>query len=213
MEIFVEAVHRVTPFRPEVFDRWVRFYDETAVPAMRRHGYDLIGAWRRATGAAGEDVVLIHFESLAAFEQASSRLTGDEAIAAGMLRLREEMPDFGVSEVVKLANPAPGIETVREAPPGDRHLYLQVRTRGGSVPALIEKLSPGGARTQAGAARTLVTAYQTRIGIRAEVTSIWMLPGGAVGELPLTALGVFGGELANDEQIDLMVPLSYSPLR
>jgi len=218
--IYVEAVHRVTPFRPDVLERWFRFYNDDAIPAMRRHGYQTVGAWRLLTGGAGEDLIVNRFASMAAFEEASANLFADPAIAAGSAAVRADVPDFAVAEVVKLGLSPPQLsdaqieaqlQSARHAGPAGSYYDLQVRSRAASIPALVERLLQNGTGTTSGP--TLFAVYQTRIGLRDEVTSLWRVPKHDLGAQPALGLGIFGGELAREERVDLMLPLPYSPLQ
>lgn len=218
MDVYVEAVHRVTPFRPDVFDRWVQFYDQVAIPIMTRHGYDVVGVWRRLTGGAGEDVILNRFDSLAAFEEISNDLFRDPALAEGIGALRAEMPEIGIQETVKIAHPPPGtpqaevdarLQAARDASASGRHYYLQVHSRSAALPDLAERVATaGGGET----GRRLVALYQSRIGLRDELTSIWMLDGAATAPASGTP-PPFGGDLAHEEQVTLLSALPYSPLQ
>ena len=218
MDVYVEAVHRVTPFRPEVFDRWVQFYDQVAIPIMTRHGYDVVGVWRRLTGGAGEDVILNRFDSLAGFEEISNDLFRDPALADGIAALREEFPEIGIQETVKIAHPPPGtrqadvdarLQAARETSASGMHYYLQVHSRSAALPDLAERLVSAGGD---GSGRRLVALYQARIGLRDELTSIWMLDGAAAAPNSETP-PPFGGDLAHEERVTLMSALPYSPLQ
>lgn len=217
MDVYVEAVHRVTPFRADVFDRWVRFYDDIAIPIMTRHGYDVVGAWRRLTGAAGEDVILNRFDNLAAFEDFSNNLFRDPALAEGIGALRADVPGIGIQETVKIAHPPPGtrqpeidarLQAASEAGEAGMHYFLQVHSRSDALPELAERLVAADGEENG---RQLVALYQSRIGIRDELTSVWMLDGGAPPSAATPP--AFGGELAHEEQVTLMTALPYSPLQ
>ena len=212
MPVFVEAVHHVTPMLPAVFDRWLRFYVDVAVPAMGRHGFEIIGGWRRLTGEAIDDVILLRFANAGAWEEASQSLRADPAIAAGVMAIREEQPEFAVAEVTRLADPAgptdEALAAARSQADEGPHDFLYVNSRTSDVPGLIAQLS-----MERQDEATVVVIYSTRVGARNEVTSIWMLPWGSASATLGARAGAFGGAAAGSERIDLMTPLPYSPLQ
>ena len=94
----------VKPLTNTAFDTYVDWYGEVAVPAMERSGFDIVGAWKRTGGRMGQDVLLVRFESLAAFESASNALWKDAGLQKGLTSMREGLD---VAEEVRLADAVP----------------------------------------------------------------------------------------------------------
>lgn len=222
MTVFLEAVHTVKPLTNSAFDRWVQFYDEVVIPAMQRNGFDVVGAWKRAGGAMGQDVVLSRFQSLADVETAMASLGRDRELFAGIQPLLEELD---IDESVKVTNPVPyaterRLEAALAAKPDSPRQYMQAILRvklGGQMKAyeLVGKLADWGEDV---GALQLVTAYETAIGQRGELTDLWVLPNGLpsldyrAGD-PLAELIGPLREVAPEESIHYLNPLPYSPLQ
>jgi len=170
----------------------------------------------------GQDVLLVRFESLAAFESASNALWKDAGLQKGLTSMREGLD---VAEEIRLADGVPyateeRLQAALATPADGPRQYMQAvlqLTSGGEPRAyeLIEKLAD---TLEASGAIQLVTAYQTRTGKRGELTDIWLAPGGvpplayAPGD-PLAELVGPLREVAPEESIYYLNPLPYSPLQ
>ena len=100
MPILVEAIHAVKPLTNTAFDRWVEWYGNDVMPALKRCGYDVLGAFKRSSGPMGEDILLSRFESLDAYSKAGVALRQD---AAFLKSLAATGGQFTVRETVKTA--------------------------------------------------------------------------------------------------------------
>ena len=223
MTILLEAVHRIRPITNTAFDRYVDFYGNVALPTMQRHGWDVLGAWKRTGGPMNEDVLLVRFESQAAFEQATRSLFKDTSMAEASGKLRAD--GITVEESAKLALFAPYAKEQRleaalaEKPDAPRQ-YMQAILNlrlGGEAEAfrllgqMIETIEPSG-RIR------LTTAYLTSIGKRGELTDLWIMPEGmpSLAYRPGDPLAEIIGPLrahAPEESIFYLNPLPYSPLQ
>lgn len=224
MTILLETVHTVKPLTNTAFDRYVDVYGDVVIPAFARHGYDLIGAWKRTGGPMGQDVLLIRFEGLAALEQATASLLKDQKMLGGLGTLLES-GEIQISESAKTAAPVPyateqRLEKALAEKPAAPRQYMQAvlqLKRGGQPTAydLVGKLADWG--EQAGAIQ-LVTAYETTIGQRGELTDLWILPNGISnfdyrpGDPLAEIIGPLR-EVAPEESIYYLNPLPYSPLQ
>lgn len=209
MATYLEVEHRITPIKQAVWDRWLQFYAETSIPVMTRSGFDVLGAWRRVTGPASEDVLLASFESLGAFEAAGNTLFQDQELIAGLGSLRSDTPELGVAEITKLGDAprwAPELIAATRADEGP-HDYIQVRTMTRDAQGLFRRV-----RDERPEGLSLVTVYSTRSGVRNEVTSLWACPQGEAASI-LRQGASFGGELAYEERVHLLTPLPYSALQ
>ena len=63
MAVLLEVRHRIKPITNTAFDLFVDFYSDTVVPAMERHGIDLIGGWKVTGGEMGWDLSIHRYES------------------------------------------------------------------------------------------------------------------------------------------------------
>ena len=223
MAVFLEVRHRITPITNTAFDLFVDFYAETVVPAMGRHGIDLIGAWKVTGGEMGWDLSIHRYEDMAHAERALNSLGKDTALWSAVEKLRGEME---IEETTKFANGVSygteaRLEAALGASPAEPRQYmlavLQTAT-GGLLPAieriggLVDALEPSGAMQ-------LATAYATRIGRTGELTDLWIMPGGASGMLeyragdPLREVIEPLREYAPEESIFFLNPLPYSRMR
>lgn len=224
MAVYVEAVHTVYPLTDSAFDRYVELYGEFVVPAFEKHGWELLGAWKRTGGPMGQDLLLVRFDSLGDFERASQSLLGDPRIQTA---LPQELEKAGlvIRESAKSAHAVPYATERRlqsalsDRPPAPRQ-YAQAVLQlvfGGQLKAydLIGQLAE---RVETTGAGKLAVAYETQLGQRGELTDIWVLNRG-VGDLsyrpgdPLGDLIAPLREVAPEESTYYLNPLPYSPLQ
>ena len=223
MAVFLEVRHRIKPITNTAFDLFVDFYADTVVPAMERHGIDLIGAWKMTGGEMGWDLSIHRYESMAHAEECLGSLGQDKALWSAVEKLRGEME---IEEVTKFANRVSygteeRLQAALDANPEQPRQYmlavLQTVT-GGLVPAidgiggLVDTMDSAGALQ-------LVTAYASRIGRTGELTDLWIMPGGAQGMMEYRAgdplKDIIGPlrEHAPEEEIYFLNPLPYSKLQ
>ena len=170
----------------------------------------------------GEDVLLSRFESLDAYEKAGVALRKD----AGFLKsLAGTGGQFTVSERVKMATVVPYATEARleralaEKPERPRQ-YMQavLQMRQGGQAGAYEAVGKLADIVEGSGRLRLVTAYETSIGQRGELTDLWVYPDG-MGDLsyragdPLAELIGQLREAAPEEQISFLNPLPYSPLQ
>ncbi|HJN91802.1 MAG TPA: NIPSNAP family protein [Dehalococcoidia bacterium] len=223
MTVFVEAMHTIKPLTNTAFDTFVEVYRESVIPAFARHGYDLLGAFKRTGGEMGQDVLLFRFENLAAMEQASASMAKDTAMYQAIAAMMEG--GIQISESAKTAYPVPyateqRLESAPSAKPESPRQYMQAvlqLTLGGQEKAyeVLGKLVDWG--SNAGAVE-LVTAYETALGQRGELTDIWILPHGVpnfdyVAGDPIAEFTGPLREVAPEKSIYYLNPLPYSPLQ
>ena len=223
MAVFLEVRHRIKPITNTAFDLFVDFYADTVVPAMERHGIDLIGAWKMTGGEMGWDLSIHRYESMAHAEECLASLGQDRALWSAVEKLRGEME---IEEVTKFANRVSygteeRLQAALDANPEQPRQYmlavLQTVT-GGLLPAidtiggLVDTMDSAGALQ-------LVTAYASRIGRTGELTDLWIMPGGAQGMMEYRAgdplKDIIGPlrEHAPEEEIYFLNPLPYSKLQ
>jgi hypothetical protein len=222
MAILVEVIHAVKPLTNTTFAKWVDWYGTDVIPAMERSGFEVLGAFKRSTGPMGEDQLLLRFETLGDYERAGLSLRAD---AAFLKSLGSIAGQFTVVETVKTANFVPYATEQRleralaerpERPRPYMQAVLQLNQGGqmrayeaiGQLARILDN-SPG---------MRLVTAYETAVGRRGELTDIWVCPGGVPDfsyrpEDPLAELIAGLREVAPEESIALLHPLPYSKLQ
>ncbi len=222
MTVLVEVVHAVKPLTNTVFDKWVDWYGTDVIPAMDRNGFDVLGAFKRSTGPMGEDVLVVRFDSTADYERAGISLRKD---AAFLKSLASVAGAWVVSESVKVANIVPyateqRLEKQLGARPEKPRQYLQavLRMKYGGQPATMAALDKLVDIVDSSGRMALVTAYETSIGQRGELTDLWV-SGDGVPDLsyrpgdPMAELVAALREGAPEESISYLNPLPYSKLR
>lgn len=223
MAVLLEVRHRIKPITNTAFDLFVDFYSDTVVPAMDRHGIDLIGGWKVTGGEMGWDLSIHRYESMAHAEECLNSLGQDKALWSAVDKLRGEIE---IEEVTKFANTVSygteeRLQAALDANPDQPRQYmlavLQTAT-GGLLPAiktigtLVDTLEGAGAMQ-------LATAYASRIGRTGELTDLWIMPHGPSGMMEYRAgdaLKDIVGPLrehAPDEDIYFLNPLPYSKLQ
>src|SRR5690606_3423618 len=133
-----------------------------------------LGAWKRSTGVMNEDLLLIRFDDMAAYERASQSLRKDRAMGEGVAKL---MGSVTIEETASLAYPVPYATEARlekalaekpEKPRQYARAVLELKL-GGQLKAyaLIGKLADF---VEERGAMQLATAYETAIGKRGTLT-------------------------------------------
>ncbi len=223
MSVFLEVRHRIKPITNTAFDLFVDFYADTVVPAMERHGIDLIGGWKVTGGEMGWDLSIHRYESMAHAEECLASLGQDTALWSAVDKLRGQLE---IEEITKFTNSVSyGTEARLEAalnaePDSPRQYMLAVlqTSTGGLLPAidtigtLVDTLEGAGAMQ-------LATAYASRIGRTGELTDLWIMPNGPdfmMQYQPGDALADVIGPLrehAPEEEIYFLNPLPYSKMQ
>jgi hypothetical protein len=222
MTILIEGSHTVKPLTTAAFNDYVDFYGNEIVPAMERHGFDLLGAWKCSGGPLGRDIVLTRFSSVAEYERASASLAGDPKIGRALETLFKSVQ---LVETTKLARPLPYATEQRleralaERPEAPRQYGQAILglTLDGQARAL-EVLGEMTDFAEAEGMLQLATAYETLVGPRPQLTDLWILPGGAPllefsREDPFARFVEPLRECAPEEEIYWLNPLPYSPLQ
>lgn len=222
MTVYVEACHTVKPLTNTAFDRYVAWYGEYVIPAMKRSGFGLLGAWKRTGGPMGQDVLLIRFDDMNAYQEAGIALRKDAAFLKGYPLMAGQ---FEVTESTKLCAPVPyateeRIEKALAERPDKPRQYMQAQLylRPGTQLKFYDAVRRLVEVTDAGDYMSLVAAYETLVGQRGEATDIWVMPGGLrsfayrAGD-PLAEIIADLRAAAPDESIYYLNPLPYSPLQ
>ncbi len=224
MAVYLEVRHRITPITNTAFDLFVDFYADTVVPAMERHGIDLIGAWKMTGGEMGWDLSIHRYESMAHAEECLASLGQDQALWSTVEKLRGEIE---IEEITKFANRVSygteerlqaALDTSDSTSPRQYMLAVLQTAGGGLLPAIdmLGKLIDGMGE---GGALQLVTAYASRIGRTGELTDLWLMPQGVdfmmqyqPGDPLADVIGPLR-EHAPEEEIYFLNPLPYSKMQ
>ncbi len=223
MAVYLEVRHRIKPITNTAFDLFVDFYAETVVPAMDRHGIDLIGAWKMTGGEMGWDISLHRYESMAHAEECLNALGQDRALWGAVEKLRGELE---IEETTKFANSVSyatdtRLNAARNAAPEQSRQYMLavLQTVSGGLLPTIEGVDGLVDRMESANALQLVTAYASRTGRSGELTDLWIIPKGPAAMLqyrPGDPLHEIIGPLrahAPEEEIYFLNPLPYSKLQ
>ena len=222
MTIFVEAVHTVKPLTNTAFDSYVAWYGEWAIPAMKRAGFGIVGAWKRTGGPMGQDVLLLSFEDMNAYQAAGVALRNDAEFLKGAAA-REGL--FEISESIKVGVPVPYAKADRieramaEKPERPRqYMQAQLLVKPGGQIGFYDAVRRLAEVTDKGDYLNLVAAFETTVGQRGEMTDYWVMPGGLrsfayrPGD-PLAEIMTALRAVAPEESTYYLNPLPYSPLQ
>lgn len=222
MTVFVQAIHTIRPIGAATFDRWVDIYSHAVVPALLRHGFDILGGWKRSTGTLQQDLLLTRFAGMADYERAGASLRKDRAMGEQLGALLAEMQ---IGEEVTIAAPVPyateqRLERALKEKPESPRQYLQatLQVHLGRQAVAYDLIGALADRFEGAGALQLVTAYEGITGVRGTVHDLWIMPRG-VGNLGYRPGGGLGEletklrEVAPEEQITYLNPLPYSPLQ
>lgn len=221
MSLLLEVRHRITPITNSAFDLFVDFYSHTVVPAMERHGIDLVGGWKVAGGEMGWDLSIQRYENMAHAEQALNSLANDRALWSSIDTLRGKIE---IQEITKFAQTVSygteaRLEAALQASPDQPRQYMLavLQTTTGGLPAAIDQLSGLVDTIEPSGFLQLVTAYASRIGRSGELTDLWIMPQGLdlayrAGD-PLKDVIAPLREVAPEESIYYLNPLPYSKLQ
>ena len=219
---FLELIHTAQPLTNTAFDTWVDFCAATGVPAMEQRGFDLVGAWKRTGGCMLQDVHLFRWQDRTALDQAAWSPSNGPTVLEALGKTSapvDVVETVKIAETVPYAQPARLERALREKPDQPRQymqMVLELVPHGQAAAyALIAKLVD---TLAASGGLQLVTAYETTIGQRGELTDIWIAPPGV---RPLAyhrgdPLGEIVGplrEVAPQEAFYYLNPLPHSPLQ
>ncbi len=224
MTVFVEGLTTVKPLTGTVFDTYVEIYGSTMVPATTRSGFDLLGAWKRTGGPMGQIVVLFRFDDFGAIGKAYETLRSESGLSDALTKFLEHAQ---FAETLKIAEPVPyatpqRLDSALTEAPGAVRQYVQgvidmKPTAQAQIYELVGRLADMG---DAGQWARMVTAYETLIGHRPELTDLWLVPNDAVSGFnsyvpgdPIPDISAPLRELAPDESIYYLNPLPFSPLQ
>ena len=223
MPVYLEVRHRIKPITNTAFDLFVDFYSDTVVPAMERHGIDLIGGWKVTGGEMGWDLSIHRYESMAHAEECLASLGQDKALWSTVEKLRGEVE---IEEITKFANRVSygteeRLQAALDAKPDQPRQYMLavLQTAGGGLLPAIDMLGKLIDGMGEGGALQLVTAYASRIGRTGELTDLWIMPQGPdfmMQYQPGDPLADVIGPLrkhAPEEEIYFLNPLPYSKLQ
>jgi len=222
MPVLLEITHRVRPITASTWARYVEFYGEKAVPRMTRHGFDLLAAFKRSGGIAGEDILLVRFDDWGQAERSIKDLFRDQSGAADSAKMLAGITVIESAKLVRVVRQATEdrFDRALAEPPAQPRRFVQ---------AVLE-VAPGGQRDAfpllgdwaaavAGAGIVQpILAYETTMGPANELTDIWAAPAGAeaVLERPADPGETILPQLrraAPEERLYHLDPLPYSPLR
>ena len=222
MSLIMEVIHTVRPATPANFEKYVVRYGEVAVPLMERCGFDLLGGFQWSTGERGRDLLLVRFDSVAHYDQATTQLMrelADPDTVKGLMELGLE-----IEEYVRLGDTLPyateaRLQTVLDNPPEAPRQYMLARLKAplAALPQALDAVGRLVDRVEGGGTE-LVTAYSARSGARGEFTDLWVLPESPLdlsfrtGAPVLAELDEAFGAVET-EFLDYVNPLPYSRLR
>ena len=223
MSVLIETALTVRPIG--IFDRFLDIFANEALGLTKRHGFDLIGAWRRSAGTAQQVLHVHRFDSLAAYEQARASIQRDPA----RLGLPEKFgAEMSIAEVSSVGAPTPYATEARlenalsQAAPPLGYLQRISRVHFPHREEVVELVGKIVDAVEATGAISLVTAYEATIGRSSDVSDLFLLPKGeaALSEANAAERAIDGGAVADrfhalleDELVYMLQPLAYSPLQ
>lgn len=220
--VYLEAVHRILPLTTAAYRTYVEYYADTVLPAMRRHGMEMLGAWKRSGGPHGHDVMLFRFDSMDAYDRAAIALRADPEMARGRAAVATA---FEIAETKKLVRPvsygtADRLErTLAERPESPRfYLHAIVSVKPGRMAAACELISELADYTEARGWARIAAAYETLVGPANELTDLWVMSAPAPNISyrttdPLAKWMEPLRDLAPDETSYYLSPLPFSPMQ
>ena len=177
MSVLIETALTVRPIG--IFDRFVDIFANEALGLTKRHGFDLIGAWRRSAGTAQQVLHVHRFDSLAAYEQARASIQRDPA----RLGLPEKFgAEMSIAEVSSVGAPTPYATEARlenalsQAAPPLGYLQRISRVHFPHREEVVELVGKIVDAVEATGAISLVTAYEATIGRSSDVSDLFLLP-------------------------------------
>ena len=180
MSLLSEVTHIISPLSVRAFDNFVEIYGELAIPAMERHGYEILGGWKWSSGRIGNSLMLIRFESQTERQKAEDSLLGD-TVLINKLRQRLEKAGVLVREEIKFATPLPNgtegrlrlaFELSNLKRPRQFWLTRSLISLGKSG-LVHDLLNESADQAESASNGKLVHAYQTLVGKRGEISHLW----------------------------------------
>ncbi|MFL2936203.1 MAG: NIPSNAP family protein [Myxococcota bacterium] len=220
MPIMVEIRHRLSPATPKRYEDFVVRYGDTVIPLMEECGWDVLGGWMWATGSLFSDLVLAQFESMAAYEEAATRLAS-HAGPGGLDRLTDL--DTQIQQQVDLATTSPFATSERLEAAFDRSAgasrtftYARLKTTPENVDRVTRLVEQ--TLTHVPPTTQLITSYASLTGSRGEIVDLWARDEGVpnfgfqTGSPPDSIYEELYS-LVEEETIHYMNALPYSRLR
>jgi hypothetical protein len=223
MSVLTEVTHVILPLTDKAFDAYVEIYSGEAVPAMQRHGYEILGGWKWSSGRVGNDLMLIRFESHAERQKAEASLLGDTALL-NRLRAKLEKAGVRISEEIKFTEPLSyatekrlkfALESSNSSSPRQFQLTRTIVPPRKAL-EVNELLSQVVDQTEEFGTEQLVHAYRTTVGIRGEITHLWTRATADLRYRPNLnepAASLEWREGISEETVVLLNPLPYSRLQ
>jgi NIPSNAP len=216
--LFVEATLKVAPGKLREFNELLK---NDLVPLMERHGAKLIAAWGNLTGA--QDVVtdLWLYDDLAHLQRVQESWTSDPAMRDSFKKLQTLSP----WETTKLLAPLryhPADALFQPASTTRLLMTARLRTNAGQTGAFLKFFQNEFLPVAQKHGMQLLGAFQTTVGPLSEILDLWRFDNLATfgevskalgGDPEFRRLIAEARALAPDEDINLHVPLPYSPYR
>ena len=183
MGVLSEVTHIISPLSESAFDNFVEIYGELAIPAMERHGYEILGGWKWSSGRIGNSLLLIRFESQTERQKAEDSLLGD-TVLINKLRQKLEAADVLIHEEIKFATSLPNgteerlklaFELSNLKTPRQFWLTRSFISFGKSG-VVHDLLNESADQVESASDSRLIHAYQTLVGKRGEISHLWASP-------------------------------------
>jgi hypothetical protein len=180
LTVFLEAQIDVRPLTARHLDLFVEMYSSAEAPELDRHGFELVGAWKRTGGSLNHVVHLYRFDSLERYVAIRAAVRADERFAA-VVDAYHASP-LQLSEVTTLCTATrwSDEEHLGKALVGPLaarqyvHVTLQVRSNGASTAHALLTNSIRDAEAAGGF--QLVAAYEPVVGLRDRLTVVGNQP-------------------------------------
>jgi len=223
MTVLLEATLDIKPIAARSLDLFIELYTTNEAPELARHGYELVGAWKRTGGPLNRITQLYRFDSLEEYVRIRAEVRADERFRA--LVGKYLASPIQLSEVITIGTTPAWFEpgklsrAIAETPVVPRQYVLAIVQipMAGTVRA-HELLAQNIAHAETAGAFQVVAAYEPLAGQRGELKIIGIFPQG------LPPLGYQAGTpdppnvdqvraVVPDEEVYYLNPLPYSPLQ
>lgn len=222
--LFAEGLLTVRPPTAEAFDRFVDGFVTIEQPLLQRWGVEIAGGWRRTTGTSNQILQLYRFDSLSAIEQSAMVMMSDPEHPTLQKAFQwVERPDFRYQRqlgiLASFASLRRMAEISAEEPDSPRqYVELRQRVRWGCQAEANELLRARLVGWETAGLFRQALSYDIHYGQFGELVIIGILPAGAdslprLRETCVLEVSRRLGDLLADEELHLLSPLPYSPLR
>jgi hypothetical protein len=223
MTVLLEATVDIKPIAARSLDHFIELYTTNEAPELDRHGYELVGAWRRSGGPLNRITHLYRFESLARYVDIRDSVRSDARFLALMPKYLEA--PITLTEVITLGSTPAWYDDAKlskalgESPAEPRQYVLaivQIPMKGAAKAHELLARNVGHAEDAGGF--QMVAAYEPVAGRRGELKVIGIFPMG----LPPMAYQAGAPdppdveilrEVVPEEEVYYLNPLPYSPLQ